>query len=88
MTLDAAGAVELVAPSSFAADDQAATYSVDGEQLRIAAFVSGVCAGRPFGVYRWTISGSTLRLESLSDSCAERTDVFDGAWSSAGDDGG
>ena len=32
------------------------------------------------GRYRWSIAGSTLRLTTLADRCADRIAIFAGTW--------
>jgi hypothetical protein len=81
---DQGGVLRIEPPAPVDAVDGAA-YAVDGTQVRLDAFVNGVCDSLPPGVYIWSRAGATLRLTAVEDECAARIEVFEGSWADEGE---
>lgn len=74
------GVLSLTPPATIGAGTDGAAYDVSGAQLRVDAFVNGVCNELPPGTYSWSLSDEGLRLTPLEDACAQRAALFSGTW--------
>lgn len=74
------GVLALGAPTASAGGTDGAAYAVSGAQVRVDAFVNGVCNERPPGTYSWSTSAGGLRLTALDDACAPRVELLAGTW--------
>lgn len=79
MGLTADGVLSLTGPAG-TPPAEGASYSTDGSELRIDAFVNNVCAELAAGSYAWVIASGDLTLVVLDDPCPTRVDVFAGTW--------
>jgi hypothetical protein len=77
------GTVDLAGPSSGPATD-GVSWAVEGDRLRLNAFVNDVCGNEGAGTYRWSRGARGLTLAAVSDTCRVRVAVFAGTWAPGG----
>lgn len=76
------GAIQPVgAPPAFTGVRSAYQFQVRGSKFSTNLFIEDVCVNMPAGLYRWTLSGRTLRFVVVSDPCRARAAFFtSGTW--------
>ena len=71
----------VTAPPAFTGVLSAYQFQVRGATFSTNLFIQDVCANMPVGVYRWVLSGRTLRFAVVSDRCRARVVFFtSGRW--------
>ena len=80
MAFDGRGVLTLTPPTKSVDGTDGASYAVAGAQVRVDAFVNGVCNELPPGTYSWSTSGDGLRLTAVDDPCAPRAALLAGTW--------
>jgi hypothetical protein len=80
VTLQRNGAMVLDSPTGARNVDDGAAFAVSGSQLRLDAFVNGVCPDEAPGTYGWSRTGGRLILVTITEPCAIRRDLFAGTW--------
>ena len=71
----------VTAPPAFTGVLSAYQFQVRGGRFSTNLFIEDVCANMPVGVYRWVLSGQTLRFAVVSDRCRARVVFFtSGLW--------
>jgi hypothetical protein len=71
------GSVDFVPPDAFEGPTSGFSYSTEGNELRIDAFISDALCQEaqvvePVGTYRWTRTATALELDPVSETCAAR----------------
>lgn len=74
------GVLTLSPPRTLVAGTDGAAYDASGPQVRVDAFVNGVCNELPPGTYAWSRSADGLRLTAVDDACAPRVELLAGTW--------
>lgn len=77
---EARGVLTVTPPTASPEGTDGAAYDVSGAQVRVDAFVNGVCNELPPGTYSWSTARDTLRLTAVDDQCAPRAELFTGTW--------
>lgn len=77
------GVLVLAPPTTSPAGTDGAAYAVSGSEVRVDAFVNGLCNSLPPGTYSWSISDGALRLTAVDDACSSRAELFAGTWRAA-----
>lgn len=57
-----------------------ASYTVNGDQVRVNIFVNGACDAAQVGTYRWTIDAGLLYVDVVEDDCGVRQELLVGTW--------
>jgi len=76
------GTIEPVsAPAAFTGLLSTFQYELRGSEFRTNLFVGTICLNQPAGIYRWSVSGRTLRFVTVSDPCRARAVMLtSGPW--------
>ena len=74
------GVLLLSGPDGADVSSEGASYAVTPGELRTDVFVNSACSEQAAGVYAWRLDGDTLTLTEVGNDCADRADVFAGAW--------
>lgn len=74
------GVLTLSPPRALPAGTDGAAYATSGAQVRVDAFVNGICNELSPGTYAWSRSADGLRLTAVDDACAPRVELLAGTW--------
>ncbi len=80
--LDTDGSMQVTAPDTYTGVVSAPLFQLTPERFRTSLFEQDLCSGQPLGIYRWELTGSTLRFTLVDDPCDGRVAVLAGQeWS-------
>lgn len=76
MRLNADGTMVVDAPASYGGVLSAALFGATADRFRTSVFEQDLCSGQGVGIYVWSLSGGTLTLTPVDDSCEGRVAVL------------
>lgn len=76
LQLNGNGSIDVSPPAGFGGDLTGLAFTADGTSFRTSLFENGLCGKHGTGIYSWLRVVDRIDFETVSDTCAARTQFF------------